>query len=229
MEFRTIAERICGNIVLAENAGEAMRKWRTLFEISQSELARRLKVSASVISDYESSRRSPGINFLKRFVLTLLKIDEERGSPTLSRYRHMLETDTKAVLDIVEYTRAVTIREFCKAIDGEVLNEFEKLVHGHTFVDSLSAILSFNAFDFYRLYGLTSERALIFTKVTSGRSPMVAVRVSNLKPAAVVLHGSPSEKVDEIARKIADVERIPLIVSNMDVEMMISNLRGSFA
>ena len=37
--------------------------------------------SSAVISDYESSRRkSPGAKFIRKFVLALLQIDEEKGS-----------------------------------------------------------------------------------------------------------------------------------------------------
>ncbi len=229
MEFRSIAERICGNIVLAESSGEAMRKWRGIFSATQSEVAKKLGISASVISDYESGRRSPGISFVKRFVLSLLELDRERGYPTLSKYRHIIESDSKAILDMVEYSKAVSVEDFCSAVEGEVMNNFERLIHGHTFVDSLVAIMSFNAFDFYRLYGLTSERAIVFTQVSTGRSPMVAVRVSNLKPAAVVLHGIDAANVDGVAVKIAEIERIPLIVTEMEIDKMIKRLRRKFA
>lgn len=228
MEFQSIAERICGNIVLADKAGEVMRKWRGIFGITQSELAKKIGVSASVISDYESGRRSPGIIFVKKFVSSLLDIDRERGYPTLSKYRHILEIDSNAVLDIVEYPKPVGVEEFCDSVEGELLNNFERLIHGHTFVDSIVAILSLNAFDFYRLYGLTSERAIVFTKVSTGRSPMVAVRVSNLKPAAVVFHGIDRMDVDKVAMKIAELERIPLIVSKMEIGKMIKRLRRRF-
>ncbi|WP_330999812.1 helix-turn-helix domain-containing protein [Archaeoglobus neptunius] len=227
-EYSNVAERICGNIVLAESSGEAMRKWRGIFSITQSDLAKKIGVRASVISDYESGRRSPGINFVRKFVLALIDLDRERGYPTLSKYRYIIE-DSKAILDMVEYSRTVGIGEFCDAVEGVLLNDFEKLIHGHTFVDSIVAIMTFNAFDFYKLYGLTSERAIVFTQVSSGRSPMVAVRVSNLKPSAVVLHGIEADSVDRIAMKIAEVERIPLIVSDMGVGEMIDELRRRFA
>ncbi len=228
MEFRVLAEKICGDIVLADDHGAAMKKWRQIFHLSQSEVAKKLHVSASVISDYEAGRRSPGVNFLKKFVLSLIEADRERGYPVISRYRHILEFDIAAILDIAEYSRSVSVEEFCKTIDGTRINSFEKNINGHTIIDSIKAILSLNAFDFYKLYGFTSERALIFTQVSSGRSPMVAVRVSNLKPSAVVLHGIDSAKVDEMAIRIAEVERIPLITTSMEVDKMIDSLRRKF-
>lgn len=228
MEFRSVAERICGDIVLSENSGEALRKWRGIFNASQSDLARKLGISPSVISDYESGRRRPGTAFLRKFVSALIELDGERGYQVLSKYRYFLESDSNAILDIAEYQKSAELSEFCEIVEGKTLTHFDKAIHGHTVIDSINAILSLNAFDFYRLYGLTSERALIFTRVSTGRSPMVAVRVSNLKPSAVVLHGLEASKVDEIAIKIAEIERIPLIATVMEVSEMIKRLRRKF-
>jgi len=181
VEFRSIAERICGDIVLSEDTGEALRKWRGIFNATQSEIAKKIGVSPSVLSDYESGRRRPGSAFLRKFVTALIEIDGERGYQVLSKYRYFIESDQSVILDIAEYQKSAEIREFCEVVEGETLTDFKKAIHGHTVIDSIKAILSLNAFDFYRLYGLTSERALVFTKVSTGRSPMVAVRVSNLK------------------------------------------------
>jgi putative transcriptional regulator len=55
---------------------------------------------------------------------------------------------------------------------------------------------------------------------------MVALRVSTLKPAAVVLHGLEASRIDPIARRIAEVETFPLMASRMDIDTMISTLKG---
>ncbi|MBO8180045.1 MAG: helix-turn-helix domain-containing protein [Archaeoglobus sp.] len=229
MEFRSVAERICGDIVLSEDTGEALRKWRGIFNATQSELAKKIGISPSVISDYESGRRRPGTVFLKKFITALIELDGERGYQVLSKYRYFIESDQSAILDIAEYQKSAEVREFCEVVEGKMLTDFERVIHGHTAIDSINAILSLNAFDFYRLYGLTSERALIFTRVSTGRSPMVAVRVSNLKPSAIVLHGLDANDVDGMAVKIAEIERIPLIVTGMEVKEMIKRLRRKFA
>lgn len=225
MEHRKFAEKVCGEIALADHHGETMKKWRQIFSISQSELARKLGISPSVISDYESGRRNPGVAFIKKFVLALIEIDSQRANPIISKYLDLPEL-SPAIIDLAEYSRAVNIEDFSSKIDGERLNNFERLINGHTVIDSLNAILMFNAYDFYRLFGFTSERALIFTKITSGRSPMVAVRVSSLKPSTVVLHGI--SKVDEMAIKIAEAEKIPLIRTELEVKEMIERLRRDF-
>lgn len=229
MEYRGVAERICGNIVLSEDFGEAIKKWRGIFNATQSEMAKKLNISPSVISDYESGRRKPGVALLRRFVEALVEIDRERGYPVLSKYRYFIETEKDAIIDIAEYQKTADLAEFCDVIEGKAIVSFEKPIHGHTVVDSINAILSFNAFDFYRLYGLTTERAIVFTRVSTGRSPMVAVRVSNLKPSSVVLHGLQPSKVDEMAKRIAEIERVSLIVTQMEAGRLVKKLRRKFA
>ncbi|MGC9010362.1 MAG: transcriptional regulator, partial [Sulfolobales archaeon] len=73
--------------------------------------------------------------------------------------------------------------------------------------------------------GATSERVLVFTKVSTGRSPMIAIRVAPIKPAAVVFHGG--RRIDPLAITLADKESIPLILSlSGNIEELVNGLRG---
>ncbi|MEM1651660.1 MAG: transcriptional regulator, partial [Sulfolobales archaeon] len=75
------------------------------------------------------------------------------------------------------------------------------------------------------IMGLSSIRALIFTAVSTGRSPMVAVRVAPTKPAAVVIHQP--KTVDTLAIRLADREMLPLVVStHPSVDSLIEALRS---
>ncbi len=226
--IKALADKISGDIVFSDTPGRTIKKWRQIFEISQKELAQKLGVSPSVISDYESDRRkSPGVNFIRRIIEAMLEIDKERGYKTVSKYRDLLSGfKLDVIIDMREFEDLVGVKEFAKVIDGEMLTDYDKFVSGYTIVDSIKAILSLNAYDFYRLYGFTTERALIFTKVSTGRSPMVAVRVANLKPTVVVLHGIDARDVDEIAIKLAEIERIPLIATQIPLDDMIRALRS---
>jgi putative transcriptional regulator len=47
---------------------------------------------------------------------------------------------------------------------------------------------------------------------------LVVVRVSSSKPSAIVLHNIDPKKVDKLAIKISEKERIPLIVTNVSLE-----------
>ena len=226
--IKALADKISGDIVFSDTPGRTIKKWRQIFEISQKELAQKLGVSPSVISDYESDRRkSPGVNFIRRIIEAMLEIDKERGYKTVSKYRDILSGfKLDVIIDMREFEELIGVNELAKAVDGVMLTDFDKFISGYTIVDSIKAILSLNAYDFYRLYGFTTERALIFTKVSTGRSPMVAVRVANLKPAVVVLHGINAEDVDKIAIKLAEIERIPLIATQMPLDDMIKVLRS---
>jgi len=81
---------IAGEITLSKDSGSAMKKWREIFGISQTELAQHLKVSSSTISDYEGGRRkSPGVGVISRLVEALVNIDSKRGG----KVRKQLEKD----------------------------------------------------------------------------------------------------------------------------------------
>jgi len=213
-----LAKRIAGEITLSSDPGKTMRKWREIFGISQTELADFLGVSSSVISDYEGGRRkSPGASTIRKFVEALLKIDESRGENVIRAFSKTLESElpTSAILDIREFALPVTIAQLVEAVKGEVAANahlLDRRIYGYTAVDSIKAILEMSSEEFLKLYGWTTERALIFTRVTTGRSPMIAVRVQGLKPAVVVLHGV--KKLDELAVKLAEREMVPLVVSH---------------
>jgi putative transcriptional regulator len=90
-------------------------------------------------------------------------------------------------------------------------------------VDSVNAILEMDGQDFLNLYGWTTERALIFTNVSSGRSPMVAIRVSSIKPRVVVFQGV--SKLDNLALKLAEIEGITLIITGIEIDELLKRLR----
>lgn len=221
-----MAEKMAGEITLSREPGPTIRKWREIFETSQTELADHLGVSPSVISDYESGRRkSPGTMTVQRIVRGLLAIDESRGNRVMRNYQSMMETND-AILDIRELLVPVPMRKFVETIEGEVLTNADNLDHelkGYTVIDSVKAITQLTAFEYMKIYGWTSERALIFTGISTGRSPMVAIRVHPMKPAMIVYHKP--ERMDELALRLARTETIPLVVTNMPLEKMIETLR----
>jgi len=81
----------------------------------------------------------------------------------------------------------------------------------------MKAIMMLSGLDFYRIFGTTSERALVFTGVSKGRSPMIAVKISPFKPRIIILHGLVDE-IDPLAVQLARHENIPLAVSEMETE-----------
>ena len=228
-----LAEKMAGEITLSDNPGETLKKWRSNFEISQSDLATFLKVSPSVISDYESGRRkSPGIFIVSKIVEAILDMDTARGGAKIRSYEGMLRGgfSADAIYDIHEYLSPISVEDLTKLIMGEVVyypgNEYLKPLYGYTIVNSVKAILQLSYNEFQKLYGWSSERAMIYTEVSTGRSPMVALRVTNLKPALIVIHGISAPAVDKIAAKIAEIEHVPLIATMMPMADLIRALQS---
>ena len=215
-----LARNIAGEVALATKSSEALKKWREIFGVSQIELARHLHVSPSVISDYESGRRkSPGTNFVKKFVEALMEIDEQKGSNVAGKF--IVKPESEAILDLRELLTPIKASKFVRIIDGEVLANKRLLnrdLMGYTVIDSIQAILKLSERELRNIYGSSTERALIFTKVKLGRSPMIAVKVTQPKPAMVVLHGLRPEKVDKLAIHIAEMENLPLVISKIKTE-----------
>jgi putative transcriptional regulator len=217
-----LSEKIAGEITLSPKPGQTIRKWRNVFGISQTDLAKHLNLSPSVVSDYESGRRkSPGIQTVKRIIEALIKIDENHGGKILHKYDSMIETQ-EGILEIMEYPYSIPAEKFIKEIEGNVLTSskigLKKNVKGFTLVDSVKTIETINSGDYNRLYGWSTERAIIFTGIRYGRSPMIAIRVHPVKPTVVVYHKPGS--VDSLAIKLADRENIPLVVTSMTLDDM---------
>jgi putative transcriptional regulator len=227
-----VAYKIAAEIVFSNEPGRTMRKWRLIFGLTQKDVANAMGISSPVLSDYEKGkRRSPGINFVSRFVRSLIDLDLQRGGKVVHK---MFEGTMKlqhSVIDMVEFPEPVELMRVVEAVAGVPLtlpNEVSGHVYGYTVIDSLAAITELGPYDFVNLFGRNSMRAMVFTNVTSGRSPMVAIRVFPLKPKAVILHGPKRpDAVDELAKRLSEIERIPLILSTANsVESMIKSLRS---
>ena len=222
-----LARRIAGEIILSSKPGATMRKWRELFAVSQMRLSDKMVVSASVISDYESGRRpSPGTKFVRRFVWALLKIDEERGGRFIHEFAKLTSSPTNAIVDLREFPIPVRAEYLSRALEGKTvacLEKYVKEVQGYTVVDAKKAVETLSGLEFSQLFGATTERALIFTNIENGISPMLIVRVSSLKPRLVVFHGA---LPDEYSIRLSEYDGIPLIYSTLpSVEQLVKSLR----
>lgn len=223
MDTLSLREKMASEITLSKKPGSTIRKWREIFNVSQRVLASHMHISPSMISDYEGGRRrSPGISTIRRIVDSLLEIDMARGGEVIKRYTPSVEN--RAIISIGEFMSTTSQEHFVHLIEGRNISNvpLDRSLYGYTVIDSVRAITSLNSRDYPQVFGWTNERALIFTGVKFGRSPMVAVRTHPLKPALVVYHQP--EKVDPLAPKLAELEWIPLIVTEMDMDEMLSRL-----
>ena len=210
-----LAQRIVGEIVLSSSPGTTLRKWREIFNVTTTGLAERMRISPSVVSDYEADRRSPGARFLRRFVEGLFALDEDQGGRVLRRLANLTEKINGAVIDMKEFPIPLRARRLVRAVDGVIVagkSYMERNIYGYTVLDSIRAIETLSGADFYQILGATSERALVFTNVSTGRSPMVAVRVQTIKPKMVIVHGT--RMIDRLAGHLAELEHIPLVLSS---------------
>jgi putative transcriptional regulator len=224
-----LAEKIAGEVTLSDDPGATLRKWRTDFEVAQTDLAAELDVSPSVVSDYESGRReNPGIGVVHRAVEALLDIDERRGGDHIRQHARVLSAgfDSDVVHDLREYPANIPMERYYKAAGAtELVEGTRDTVAGHTVLDSIEVIRRFSSDEFYDLYGESTNRALVFTNVTSGEGTMVALRVLKPTPNAVVLHGIREEDVWEHAPALARVESVSLAVTDRNLDGMLDGLR----
>ena len=211
-----LRERVAADITLSEEPGKTLRKWREDMGVSQYDLSKEMKVSPSVISDYESGRRpSPGIKTVRRIVDALVRLDELSGGKFSIEHEG---EGNEGILEIREFRVGIPADIFVKEIKGVSVAENvppTNNVNGYTILDSLKAITRLSSSDYHRIYGWSSQRALIFVGVKFGRSPMVAVRAHPLKPAMVV-YVRP-ERVDPLAIKLAELENVCLVKTDLEV------------
>lgn len=225
---------IAGEITLSSDPGGSMKKWREIFAVHQTELAKHLNVSSSTISDYEGGRRkNPGIVVVSRLVNALIDIDNSRGGKVVRQLQKDFKQDEKKAFDSHEFSSGIKASDMVKKIEGNIIclphKVKEEQIFGYTIIDSLKVILEVPVHEYMMLYGKTPNRALIFNHVENGRSPLIAVKVgrfsTDMKPSMIILHGDFSKKVvDPIAIKIAESEKIPLITTNLSIEDIIKKL-----
>ena len=224
-----LKEKIAGEITLSDSPGSTMKKWRELFGVTQIDLAKQIKISTSTISDYESNRRlSPGVGVIRRFVDTLVKIDKERGGNVVSSLEKNISTTNgkDSYYKIHDFMAPISGTDFNRIIEGKVVANPAYLdsvkLFGYTRLDSLRVILEMAPSEYTKLFGSTTERAFIFERVSTGRSPLVVVRIAPIKPKIIVIHNVVN--VDKLAIKIAQVEKIPLIVTKLDIDKLYDRL-----
>ena len=224
-----LAEKIAGEVTLSEEPGATLKKWRMDFEIAQTDLAGALDVSPSVVSDYESGRRgNPGIGIVQRSVTALLDIDEQRGGEHIRQFTRVLSAgfDSEVVLDLREYPAHISLERYYDAIEAtELVSGSRETIAGHTVIDSIEAIRRLSSDEFYNLYGESTNRALVFTNVTRGESPLVAMRVVKPTPHAVVLHGLEPDGVWEYATDLARIDGFSLAVTSLDLDELLDGHR----
>ena len=110
-----------------ESTGELLREARKRAGLSQSELARRARVTQSVVSEYEAGKRQPAVPTLARLVAATgheLTLGLERSDPAVrglpdTPLGRRLRQHRKALLDAVKSAGASNLRVFGSVARGE--------------------------------------------------------------------------------------------------------------
>ncbi len=224
-----LAEKMAGEITLSDSPGKSLKKWRTSFQIAPGVLADHLGVSPSVISDYESGRRkSPGTGVVGKIVDSLLNVDEENGGTYIKKYGKLLfsDYDDEVIYDIHDFATSIPIRELSELIECTLIcGELDSQIFGYTVINSTNVILNLSPNEFNRIYGWSTERALIFTDISTGKSPMIAIRVTPFKPPYVILQGIDEEHVNPLVKKLAEKDHITVLCTPMGVQDLVTRLR----
>lgn len=219
----SLREKIAGEVVLSPHPGRTLRKWREDFGVSQRDLAAALDTVPSVVSDYESERRaSPGAAFIRHYVEGLFVLDERSGGKVGARIGPSGHSD--GILGIREFAVAIPLKALADRLEAKSVSrvDLHRDIHGFTLLDAPRAILSIDAARFVEVYGWTTQRAIIFSNVKYGRSPMVAIRAHPLKPAGVVF--SNPGRIDPLAIRLSEVENIPLLSTSLGASAVLKAL-----
>ena len=224
-----LAEKMAGEITLSDSPGKALKKWRESFQIPPGILAEKLSVSPSVVSDYESGRRkSPGTAVVGKIVDAILDLDEKNGAVNIQKFGKLLfsDYDDDTILDIHDFPNSVPIDELSETLECKHLcGTMDARIFGYTVVNSKNAILNLSPSEFNRIYGWSTERAIIFTEVSTGKSPMIAIRVTPFKPRYVIFQGIERDAVHPLAKLLAQRDHITALSTTLDVEEIVVRLR----
>ena len=224
-----LAEKMAGEITLSESPGQALKKWRMAFNITPGALADHMDVSPSVISDYEGGRRkSPGTAVVGKMVDTILKIDAENGGRYMKKFAKILYSnfDDGVIYEMSDFDASIPLENLTEALEcHRICGSLDQKIYGYTVVDSLNAITQLSSNEFNKIYGWSTERALIFTNVSTGKSPMIAIRVTSFKPRCVILQGLKPEDVHPLVPELAERDWITLCCTELGVDEIVKKLR----
>ena len=227
-----IKKRIVGELIYSKNISEALKRCRQIFRVSQKELSKELKISPSVISDYENSRRkTPGFSFIKKIVDALVYLDTKSEYRTLKNIEALCKTSIPLsdLVDISSFRKKTSFQELVKHIHGRVLTSSEirpAEIHGYVIIDNFEFILRLDIDDFSILNKWVPRRALILSKITSGKTSLTAMKLKGTRPGLVILHNL--KKIDPLTIKLAETEKIALVASRTktlnDLQLLLKKL-----
>ncbi len=217
-EINKLKQEIAGEIAVASNVSNVLKKWQNIFEISQKTLAREMKITSSTLSDYENERRqNPSIQFVLKFVNALINTDAKHNAHILKK---LISVQSLNGFETKEFKKAIKIRH------TEGLKEFVQIntknpnepMYGITIIEQ-EYLQNTEFQDTGKLFGKTNKR--IFYFCSARNLELIAMFLHALKsiasqnPSAIVLELSEAEK--ENCQKIIDTN-LPLFITQKTKE-----------
>ena len=89
-------------------------------------------------------------------MLSLLQIDEGKGSRFIREFAKLTSSPSMAVVDLREFPIPVRVEYLCRAIGGEVVackEKYVKEVNGYTVIDSTKAVEAYSGSEYAQLFG----------------------------------------------------------------------------
>jgi len=110
--------------------------------------------------------------FIRKFVLSLLQIDEEKGSRFIREFAKLTSSPSMAVLDLREFPIPVRVEYPMSCYSGggrRCQGQIRQRGNGYTVVDSRKVVENTFGPRVRQLFGATTERALVFTNLDGGQ------------------------------------------------------------
>ncbi|PIU88342.1 hypothetical protein COS64_04185 [archaeon CG06_land_8_20_14_3_00_37_11] len=217
---------ILGDIAVNKNYGIVMKKWRELFNITQSDVAKELNIKQSVISDYENNRRnSPGIEFLRNYVKALIKVGREEHKKEYEGIKNNLGIKNIAnKLFAGEFMKELTTKQVLnrlKAVQIVSQPEQAKFKNYLFLSDRITSILMKQP-TYKLLKNLKSKEGTIyvFSNVKTGKIPLITLKIlsklNRIQMPKLVIFQSDNLKLSGFARRTAKTNNITIGVTKED-------------
>ncbi len=161
-----LKQEIAGEICISENPGNTLKKWQSIFEISQISLARAMKLAGSTISDYENGRRNnPNIKFIQKFVNTLIELDLKQKGQIIKK---LITIPQEQTVETKEFKRGVKLRHTPELKDFEQINSkiHNESVFGISYLDA-NDIPDLDLNDLQKVFGKTNKRILFISNTNN--------------------------------------------------------------
>ena len=243
MKELELLQIILGDIAANENYGIVMKKWRELFNITQSRIAKELDIKQSVISDYENNRRkSPGIEFIRKYTNSLITIGKNENRKEFDSI--IEDLGLKKELNKLfsgEFEKSLESMEVINLLNAtQILSQQQASFKNYLFFsDRISNIVTKQpSFKLLKSLKNKKETVFIFSDVKTGKLPLIMLKIlsklNKLELPKLIIFQSKGFKLSSFARKIGKNNNISIAVTkennnslkkllNINVENIINN------